>query len=78
MNTDIRKIAKNVFENDFFKLIMYFWKKSMENERKHINIEFETTEARRNYLVSEPNYHTTNYFSENLLAIEMKRTSIHK
>ena len=27
MNTDIRKKAKNVFENDFFKLIMYFWKK---------------------------------------------------
>ena len=50
----------------------------MENERKHINIEFVTTEARRNYLVSEPNYHTTNCFSENLLAIEMKRTSIHK
>ena len=27
----------------------------------------------RNYLVSEPNYHTTKYFSENLLAIEMKK-----
>ena len=31
-----------------------------------------TTERRRNYLVSEPNYHTIKSFSENLLAIEMK------
>ena len=30
-----------------------------------------TTERRRNYLVSEPNYHTTN-----LQAIEMRKTQI--
>ena len=30
----------------------------------------------RNYLVSEPNYHTTKCFTENLLAIEMKKTQI--
>ena len=29
---------------------------------------------KRNKLVSEPNYHTTKRFSENLLAIEMKKT----
>ena len=32
-----------------------------------------SAKARKNYLVSEPSYHTTN-FSEILLAIEMKRT----
>ena len=38
-----------------------------------------TTEARRNYLVSEPNYHTTNFFSENLLPIEIqKETNIYE
>ena len=31
---------------------------------------------KRNKLVSEPNYHTTEWFSENLLAIEMKNTSL--
>ena len=31
-----------------------------------------TTNKKRNRLVSEPNYHTTKYFSEDLLAIEMK------
>ena len=29
-----------------------------------------------NYLVSEPNYHTTKFFKENLLEIEMKKTQI--
>ena len=28
---------------------------------------------KRNKLVSEPNYHTTKWFSETLLAIEMKK-----
>ena len=32
-----------------------------------------TTERRRNYLVSEPNYHTAKFFTEHLLAIEMKK-----
>ena len=31
------------------------------------------TERRRNYLVSEPNDHTTKFFTENLLAIEIKK-----
>ena len=31
---------------------------------------------KRNKLVSEPNYHTTKRFSENLLAIEMKKTKV--
>ena len=34
------------------------------------------TERRRNYLVSEPKYHTTKFFTENLLAIEMRKTKI--
>ena len=45
----------------------------MENVRKHTNIKLVTTERRRNYLVSEPNYHTTKFLTENLLAIEMKK-----
>ena len=35
-----------------------------------------TTDEKRNKLVSEPNYHTTKRFSENLLAIEMKKTKL--
>ena len=73
MNTKLRKKAKNNFEKDFFKLMNNaVFGKTMENVRKHRNIKLVTTE-RRNYLVSEPNYHTTKFFTENLLAIEMKK-----
>ena len=36
----------------------------MENVRKHRNIKLVTTERRRNYLVSEPNFHITKFFTE--------------
>ena len=35
-----------------------------------------TADKKRNKLVLEPNYHTTKRFSENLLAIEMKKTKV--
>ena len=47
--------------------------KTMENVRKHRDIKLVTTEKGRNYLASEPNYNTTKFFTENLLAIEMKK-----
>ena len=49
-----------------------FWK-TIENVRKYRDIKVVTTGRRRNYLVSEPNYHTKKYFKENVLAIEMKK-----
>ena len=48
----------------------------MENVRKHRNIKLVTTIRRRNYLVSEPNYYTTKFFTENVLPIEMRKTQI--
>ena len=48
----------------------------MENVRKHRDIKLVTTDKRRNRLASEPNYHTTKHFSENLKAIEMKKTKL--
>ena len=77
MNTELRKQAKNDFEKDFFKLMNNaVFGKTMENVRKHRNIKLVTTDKRRNRLVSEPNYHTKNCFSENLTAIEMKKTKV--
>ena len=76
MNTKLRTEAKNEFEKDFFKLMnnSVFGKTIKVSER--IEIKLVTTEEGRNKLVSEPNYHTTKYFSENLLAIEMKKTKV--
>ena len=77
MNTELRKKAKNDFEEDFFKLMNNaVFGKTMENVGKHRDIKFVTTDKRRNRLVSEPNYHTTKWFSEKLLAIEMKKTKV--
>ena len=77
MNTELRKEAKNDFEKDFFKLINNsVFGKTMENVRKHRDIKLVTTDKKRNQLVSEPNYHTIKYFSENLLATEMKKTKV--
>ena len=45
----------------------------MENVRKHRNIKLVTADVRGNYLVSDPNYHNTKFFAENVLAIEMKK-----
>ena len=45
----------------------------MENVRKHRYIKLVTTKAKRNYLVSEPNYYTTKISSDNLLVKEMKK-----
>ena len=52
--------------------------KTRENVRKHRDIRLVTTKRRRNYLVSEPHYHTTKFFTENLLAIEIKKAEILK
>ena len=43
--------------------------KTMKNVRKHRDIKKVATNKRINQLLSEPNYHTTKYFSENLMAI---------
>ena len=70
MNTDLRK-------KDFFKLMNNaVFGKTMENVRKHRDIKLVIRERRRNYLSSEPNYHTTKFFTEHLLAIETKKSEI--
>ena len=68
MNTELRKNAENDFEKDFFKLMNNaVFGKTMENVRKHTDIKLVTTDKKRN---------TTKWFSENLLAIEMKKTKV--
>ena len=65
MNTELRKIAKNDFEKDFFKLMNNaLFGKAMENVRKHRDIKLVITDKKGSKLVSEPNYHTMNYISE--------------
>ena len=77
MNTELRKQEKMILKKEFYKLMNNdVFGKTMENVRKYKDIKLVTTDKRRNQLVSEPNYHTTKWFAENLLAIEMKKTKV--
>ena len=77
MNTELRKVAKNDFEKDLFKLLNNsVFGKTMESIRKHRDIKLVTTDKKRSKLVSEPNYHTINLISEDLSIIEIKKTKV--
>ena len=77
MNTELRKLSRNDFEKDLFKLMNNsVFGKTMENIRKHRDIKLVTTDKKRSKLVSEPNYHTINLISEDLSIIEMKKTKV--
>ena len=77
MNTELRKLAKDDFEKYLFKLMNNaVFGKTMKNIRKHRDIKLVTTNKKRNKLVSEANYHTINYISEDLSIIEMNKTKV--
>ena len=77
MNTELRKLAKNNFEKDLFKLMNNsVFGETMENIRKHRDIKLVTTDKKRSKLVSEPNYHTINLIFEDLSITEMKKSKV--
>ena len=52
------------------------FEKTLGNIRKYRDIKLVTTDKKRSKLVSEPNYHTMNYISEDLSIIEMNKTKV--
>ena len=71
------KTSKNDFAKEFFKLMISpVFGKTMENLRNFRDMKLVTTKRRRNYMVSELNYHATKFFIEHLLANEMEKTQI--
>ena len=77
MNTELRKLARNDFEKDLFKLMNNsVFGKTMENIRKHRDIKLVRMDKKRSKMVSEPNYHTINLISEDLPIPEMKKTKV--
>ena len=64
MSNELRKLSKNDFEKDFFKLMNNaVFGKTMENIRKHRDIKLVTTDKRRS-------------ISEDLSIIEMNKTKV--
>ena len=77
VDRELRAKVKIDFENVIFKMMNNsVFRKTTENAWKHRDIKLVTTKRGRSNLLSEPNYHTTKWFSENLLAIEMNKTKV--
>ena len=78
-NTELRKKKqKNDFEKDFFNLMNNsVFEKTMVKVKKCRDSKLVTTEKRRTYL-SEPNYHSTKFISENLLTITLRKIFMNK
>ena len=77
INTKLTTTDKNNFEKDFFKLMSNStFRTTLKNVRKYTDINRVTTSVRESPLVSDPSYHTTKWFSENLLEIEMNKTEV--
>ena len=77
LNIELRKNANNESDKDFFKLMNNsVFGKTTGNVQNYRNIKLLRTNKRRNIFVSKQNYYSTKYFSGDLVAIEMNRTSI--
>ena len=74
LNTKLRTAAANEFEKDFFKLMnKSVFGKTMENIR---NIILVNDEKQAEKLSAKPNFVHCNIFSEELVAIHMKKTKL--
>ena len=77
MNTALRAKAFNEFEKDFFKLMNYsVFGKTMENIRNRKDIKLVSNRDKARKYVAKPNFQHLKIFSENLVTIHMKRTSL--
>ena len=52
------------------------FRKTIENVGKHKDIKLVITKRRRNYLLSESNYHAIKFLTDDILAIDMKKTEL--
>ena len=77
LNTDLRTVAKNEFEKDFFKLMNNsVFDKTMENIRNRVDTKLVNNKKQAEKLSAKPNFNHFNIFSEDLVAIHMKKTKL--
>ena len=76
MSTKLTQKSKNNFEKDFLNLMNNaVFRKNMEKASKYRDIKLETIENRRNFLVSEPNYHTKKIFYRKFISNRNEKDS---
>ena len=77
LNTNLRTVAKNEFEKDFFKLMNNsVFGKTMENIRDRVDIKLVNNEKQAKKLSAKPNFNHCNISSVDLVAIHMKKTKL--
>ena len=77
-NTEMRKMAKNEFEKDFFKLMNNaVFGKTMENLRKRVNLELVHTERRMKKLAAKPTFESVTRFNDDLVAVHLKKVQLY-
>ena len=77
-NTELRKLATNSFEKDFFKLMNNsVFGKTIENIRKRQNVNLVDDRKKALKLSSKPNFDRCTIFDKNLIAVHMKNTEVY-
>ena len=77
LKTKLRTAAANEFEKDFFKLMNNsVFSKTMENIRNRVDIKLVNDKEQAEKLSAKPNYDHCSIFSEELVAIHMKKTRL--
>ncbi|KYM94189.1 hypothetical protein ALC62_15183 [Cyphomyrmex costatus] len=80
LNTKFRTLAKNDFEKDLYKLMNNaVFGKTMENVRDRVDVKLLTKWEGRHgaeAMIAKPNFHSRSVFSENLVAIELRKLEV--
>ena len=77
LNTKMRKLAKDEFSKDFYKLMNNsVFGKTIENVRKRVDMNFIKTDTELRKLTSKPNFKNMKIYSKDLLACLMQKESV--
>jgi len=80
LNTQFRALARNDFQKNLYKLMNNaIFGKTMENVCNHVDVKLITHWDGRygaEAMIAKPNFHSRNVFSENLIAVELRKLEV--
>ena len=76
-NTELRKKASSEFEKDFYKLLNNsIYGKTLQNNRKHIDVRVVTSEKKCQKLTAKPQFKRFEIISDNVVLIELMKKNV--